>query len=570
MASRNDRQHCRGGCRVNRRRLGFLLTALLMSVAASAQQPTNAGDRLGLAPGPHAVGFRLLVEQDRSRYVSASDGSGTYARPIRVYVWYPAKAPSKPMRFGRYAALADDDVWPAEISGRARDVLKFSRGPLARSLAPAAFEALLQRPMLAAENAKPAAGRFPLIAIGQGLYYESPIAFAALGEFLAGRGFVVVTTPLVGTNSTVVRIDGQDLETQVRDLEFAIARARQLPFVSGDRLGVLGFDMGGMAGVLLAMRNRAVDAFASLDSGIMYPHPSGLPQASPSYDPAALRVPWPHATSAMGRPQDSGVKSLFDTAVHSNRYLLVTEGMGHVDFTSYGLIGGRRAMPGYWGDPALETARRQGIVAEYLTHFFDGLLRADATSRAWLDRDPKVAFPGAQMTLEHRAAIPPSISYDELVRAVLRGDAEAAIVRLRAVDEAEAGRAALDQVHLERLGVSLVFEWGLAKETLPLLAFTVERYPASGQARRTLIEANVQLGNYAAAIEILNAVLQQNPNNAGARARLDEIRKLENDSASSRSARAQDPPEGGPRPASAPANGRRPRAEIGFKTLIVH
>jgi hypothetical protein len=29
-----------------------------------------------------------------------------------------------------------------------------------------------------------------------------------------------------------------------------------LPFVSGDRLGVLGFDMGGMAGVLLAMRNR--------------------------------------------------------------------------------------------------------------------------------------------------------------------------------------------------------------------------------------------------------------------------------------------------------------------------
>jgi dienelactone hydrolase len=325
----------------------------------------------------------LLVEQDGSRYVSASDDTGTHTRPIRVYVWYPAKAPSKPMRFGRYAALADDDVWPAEISGRLRDVLKFSRGPLARSLAPAAFEALLQRPMLAAENAKPAAGRFPLIAIGQGLYYESPIALVALGEFLAGRGFVVVTTPLVGTNSTVVRVDAQDVETQVRDLEFAIARARRLPFVSGDRLGVLGFDQGGMAGVLLAMRNRDVDAFASFDSGIMYPHPSGLPQASPSYDPAALRVSWLHATSplAMDRPQDPAVKSLFDTAVHSNRYLLVTEGMSHVDFTSYGLIGGRRAMPGYWGDPAPETARRQGIVADYLSHFFDAFLRADAARR---------------------------------------------------------------------------------------------------------------------------------------------------------------------------------------------
>lgn len=528
MASRDDRRHCRAACSVNRRRVGFLLTTLLMSVAASAQRPTNAGDRFGLAPGPHAVGFRLLAEQDHSRSVSASDGKGTYARPIRVYVWYPAKAASKPMRFGRYAALADGDVWPAEISGRSHDVLKFSRGPLARSLTPAAFQALLQRPMFAAENARPAAGRFPLIALGQGLYYESPIALAALAEFLAGRGFVVVTTPLVGTNSPVVRIDAQDLETQVRDIEFAIARARQLPFVSGDRLGVLGFDMGGMAGVVLAMRNPDVDAFGSMDSGIIYPHPSGLPQASAGYDPAALRVPWLHAAALAG-PHDPGVKSLFDTAVHSNRYLLVTGGMNHVDFTSYGLIPGRRAMYGYWDDPAPETARRQGIVADYLNHFFDAFLRADAASVAWLDRDPKLAFPGAQMTLEHRAAIPPSITYDELVREVVRGDAEAAIGRLRAVDESEAGRAALDQVHLERLGVSLVFEWRLAKQALPLLTFTVERYPASGQARRTLIEANVQLGNYAAAIEILNAVLRQNPDNAGARARLDQIRKLENE-----------------------------------------
>src|SRR5579863_1380764 len=188
------------------------------------------------------------------------------------------------------------------VSTFSSSVVSSRRLDMGRSLDPAAFEALLQRPMLAAENAKPAAGRFPLIAFGEGLYYESPIAFAALGEFLAGRGFVVVTTPLVGTNSTVVRNDAQDLETQVRDLEFAIARARQLPFVSGDRLGVLGFDQGGMAGVLLAMRNPDVDAFASLDSGIVYPHPSGLPQASPSYDAAALLVPWLQATSvaAMG------------------------------------------------------------------------------------------------------------------------------------------------------------------------------------------------------------------------------------------------------------------------------
>src|SRR6202007_2006389 len=70
----------------------------------------------------------------------------TYARPIRVYVWYPAKATSQPMRFGRYAALADDNVWPGDCRPRVRraEVLAWAARPI------------------------PAPGRFPLIAMGKG------------------------------------------------------------------------------------------------------------------------------------------------------------------------------------------------------------------------------------------------------------------------------------------------------------------------------------------------------------------------------------------------------------------
>jgi hypothetical protein len=165
--------------------------SLLLATAAFSQPPPRgATETFGLGAGPSAVGFRLLAEQDSSRAVSGGSGSTPHARPIRIYVWYPAKAAAKPMRFGRYVALADDDLWPADIAGRTRDALKFSRGPLARSLDPSTYEALLQRPVLATENAKPAAGRFPLIVIGLGLYYEAPITFAALSEYLAGRGFV--------------------------------------------------------------------------------------------------------------------------------------------------------------------------------------------------------------------------------------------------------------------------------------------------------------------------------------------------------------------------------------------
>ena len=129
---------------------------------------------------------------------------------------------------GRYAALAEDDVWPIEIAGPLRERLSFSRYALARSLGPDGFEALGEQSVRAFENAEPLPGPFPLIVIGQGLYYESPIAFAALSEYLAGRGFVVATCPLVGTHTQLVKLDIEDLETQVRDLEFVIARALAL------------------------------------------------------------------------------------------------------------------------------------------------------------------------------------------------------------------------------------------------------------------------------------------------------------------------------------------------------
>ena len=115
-----------------------------------------------------------------------------------------------------------------------------------------------------------------LIVIGQGLYFESPVAFAAMGEYLAGRGFVVATSPLVGTNSPIVNVDVQGLETEVRDLEFVIAQARGLSFVSPDKLGVFGFDQGGFVGAILAMRNADVDAFVSVSSGVAGSHTSSL------------------------------------------------------------------------------------------------------------------------------------------------------------------------------------------------------------------------------------------------------------------------------------------------------
>ena len=388
------------------------------------------------------------------------------------------------------------------------------------------FQALLQQPVLAIENAEALEGPFPLIIIGQGLYFESPVAFAALSEYLAGRGFVVATCPLVGTNSPLVRLDVQGLETQVRDLEFVIAQARRFSFVSEERLGVLGFDMGGMAGLILTMRNVDVDAFVTVSSGILYPHASGVPAASPDYSPLALRAPWLHSVPAewLTQPPDSQAESLFDTAVYSERYLLLTEGLGHVDYTSYALIEGRRPMPGYWAAPEPEAVEGYNAVSQYVANFFAAYLSQDAESLVFLSQDPRESIPGSTMTVEHRPAVPASITYEEFVQAVMVGRADQAIDEVRALRETEPDHIFLKETYLQRLVWSLSSTWGLAEEVMPVIKFWRELYPSSPGARQMLVQGYVEIGDYPAAIEIVSEIVEQNPDNSRARERLESLR----------------------------------------------
>ncbi len=509
--------------------------ALLLSAATFAQvQPATTSNAFHLEPGTYSVGFRLIEGEDPSRVVTGGGTAAPRPRPVRTYLWYPVEPTrrgrtAEPMRFGRYVALADGDVWPAEMIGSLHEKLAYSRRPLARSFDEAGFAALSQRPVLAVENAGPAPGPFPLVVLGVGFWYEPAISQAVLGEYLAGRGFVVTTAPLVGTNSPVVRIDTEDLETQVRDLEFVVARARELPFVSHDKLGVVGMDMGGMAGVLLAMRHRDVDVFVGLPSGILFEHPSGLPRISPGYNPLALRVPWLQIMPAGGAtpPPGSRSPSLFEAAVYSDRYLLLTPNLGHVDLTIDGLIDGRGSMIGGAYQQATATgAEGHRALDPYVLNFLTAFLAPEAERRAaglaFVSRPP--ADPGFKMTLEHRPALPASITYDEFVAGVVEGHGAEAVDRLRALAAADPNDPLLGEGDLTRLISNLLFTWGLGRETLPVIEFMIERYPSSPAGQGLLAEAQISAGNYAAAIDVYSKFLEQYPNNPVATMRLEWLR----------------------------------------------
>lgn len=496
-------------------RMALLL--LLVHANAAYSQSSNAQITLH-APetGEFSVGFQMLEAQDHSRMVTGgSSPAVSHPRPIRVYLWYPAVRSEQDniIRFGRYAELANDDIWSADIVGGLHEKLSYSRRPLARALSEEQFEALSQQPLTAVEDSTPLGGPFPLVVIGQGVYYESPIVFAALAEYLAGRGFVVVTSPLVGTNSPIVTVDVVGLETQVRDLEFAVAYARRLPYVSQNKLGVFGFDMGGMAGLILTMRNADVDAFVSVSSGVLYPQPAGIPMASPDYDPAALRSPWLHSvpSSWIRSSETSGDESLFTAANQSDRYLLLTEGMGHVDYTGYSLIEGRPAMVEYWEAAKPGDIDRYRMVSSYIATFFAAYLQDDSDSMALLSKNRLESVQGSTMTIERRPAETVTITYEEFVQAVITGQADSAISKVRGLKETNPNHVLLDEEHLNRIVYSLRGTWGLDKEILPLLELIVELYPTSPGALYMLAEGLITLGEYSAAIEFYERLLVLDP-----------------------------------------------------------
>jgi hypothetical protein len=129
--------------------------AICWALASFAVHGQGNVSAFGLDAGEQAVGFQCFDEKDNSRLISGQEGAAAQARPVRIHVWYPASRAARPMRFGRYAELATSDIWPKEIVGELRDALTFTHGPLARSLDRQSLQALLQRPVLATENARP-------------------------------------------------------------------------------------------------------------------------------------------------------------------------------------------------------------------------------------------------------------------------------------------------------------------------------------------------------------------------------------------------------------------------------
>lgn len=367
-----------------------LVPCLTLSMATASAAGSRTPPPLwgSLEAGRYGVGFRVLQLRDDTRSwrpERAPDGtllSGIRSRPVRVSIWYPtSQTTARRMVYSAYVNIKGSGEYAAFNTKLARQEMqllhRIMRGPQA-------VASLLRSPMHAVAEAKPAPGRFPLIAYSAGLNAYIQHANMVMGEFLASHGYIVVTVPQLGTTSLRMSlgIDPISLETQMRDLEFAIAHARRLPNADQDRLATIGHSMGGVAAVLMGMRNPQVDAAIGLDASYSAAPLRKTLTESPFYNVRNMQAPFFDIRRAANAELES---SAVEGLENSDRFLLQLKGVAHSDFTSFPMIAA--VIPtDIAGRTAAHARRVHELTCSQILAFLDTTFRAPSSTEAALRR----------------------------------------------------------------------------------------------------------------------------------------------------------------------------------------
>jgi dienelactone hydrolase len=302
-------------------------TALAAHVLAAAASPLLGA----VAPGNHAVAFRVLGRRDAARR----------DRPVQIALWLPAAEPGSkaPLAFRDYFALSltEKELTPAADEARAKAEAGWKSFLAERGVPEETADRWLSAPMLARPDAVPARGRFPLVLVAQG-NGQSAMDQAVLAEVLASHGYAVATCPSPMNVSGPMQ-DASEIaaraEEQAADLAFVLRQLQRDPHADAARIAVVGHSFGARGALLFAMQESAVRCLVSLDGGIGTALGRDSMEGSRLFKTSGLGVPLLHAYEEL----DDYMKpdfALLKKVAGDRLELLPTRGLHHVHFTTLG------------------------------------------------------------------------------------------------------------------------------------------------------------------------------------------------------------------------------------------
>ncbi len=382
-----------------------IVSAALLASVATAVCAQNPVDRIRpdapalAAHGDYTVGVRTMTFTDPGRIdVVNTTEEGTpplYDREITVEVWYPAAEGTEPG--GTYDTVLRDGETAVTLTG------------------------------MAARDAAPAEGSFPLILISHG-YPGNRFLMSHLGENLASKGFVAVSADHPDSTYSDLGAFGSTLVNRPVDQAFLVESMAGLDdpigaITDAERTGVVGYSMGGYGALIFGGAGLSKTAVARSEPerfvpprGLLARNAAGSAEQADLVDPRVKAViaigPWGRnqdfwdaeglagfekplllvAGSADDVSEYPAIREIFEETTGTRRHLLtfnsanhnaaapmpapensweVSESLGWAPFEHY-------------ADAVWDTTRMNNILQHFATAFFDLHLKGETDKSDYL------------------------------------------------------------------------------------------------------------------------------------------------------------------------------------------
>lgn len=402
------------------------ITFLIVSIAVllTTNAIANSFSTSNLTPnvGPRAVGLRIAQQYDYSRAMQDQvDAFGNAvhaspARPIQIFIWYPAKAStSKHMQIADYqqAGLSDVD-YGASVSEAAKKRASWLEGPEKNQFSSST---------VATRDAVASDEKFPVV-----IYAPSFAASAYenldLCEYLASQGYVVISSRSLGARSAMMTNDIEGIEAQAADIAFLANFAQTIRQADMNKVAAMGYSWGGMANVFAAARSSRIKALISLDGSIRY-----WPKiwSAATYVRAA-NIPVPMLflgahmpTAEMMENDDKLGPSFLNTMKYSDVYVTTMHPMKHADFNSWHLRFAKDYAFGDYQRSDVLQAYRSSVL--YVHRFLDAYLKADTGSLTFLRESPaRHGIPPQVMSMEFHPEKFEVLTEADFIHRFVKGD----------------------------------------------------------------------------------------------------------------------------------------------------
>jgi hypothetical protein len=285
------------------------------------------------------------------------------------------------------------------------------------------------------------------------------------------------------------------VEARVRDYEYLLGRAYELPFVDTTRIALFGGNFDAMAALAFQMKNMAARAVVSLDGWEGKQNSVATVRSSLHYNPRRLRVPYLTIQQDELNPQGGLVltRAVFDSLLYSDRQWLVFDRMTH----AY-LIGNPLVYP----DVPAEKRRAYELLVRSVERFLSSALeetprRMTMLATAEAGNDGRSPLLKETLRREARPAVPDEAELEQLIMADRAVDKVQNILR-------EARRTDSNFVLFPQGTMALyAFRFSRMNDkpfTLRLLALNAEAYPQSWSAADALGDGHREMSDTASAV----------------------------------------------------------------------